>query len=75
MVDERVDSADLELLPPEGGMQLSSKPPIDTSRLRADTGWEPTHGIGEAIDAYVEWLNANPDAWSFDASAAPWDGE
>lgn len=75
LVDERVEGAHLELLSPEGGMQLGSKPPIDTTRLETDTGWEPTHSIEDAIDAYVEWLRANPDAWSFDASAAPWDGE
>ncbi len=73
LVDERVDSADLDLLPPEGGMQLDSKPPIDATRLRTDTGWETTHGIEDAIDAYVEWLNANPKSWSFDPAAAPWE--
>lgn len=72
MVDERVESAELELQPPEGGMQLSSKPPIDTTRLETDTGWERRYTVEEAIDAYVEWLEANPDAWSFEPSMAPW---
>ena len=73
MVNERVEGADLELLPPEGGMTLSSKPPIDSSRLQTDVGWEPAHSIEEAIDSHVEWLRANPDAWSFDIEQTPWD--
>ena len=72
LVDDRVVGADLELLAPEGGMQLGSKPPIDTSRLESDVGWEATHSIEDAIDGYVAWLRENPDAWSFDADEAPW---
>jgi UDP-glucose 4-epimerase len=72
LVDERVSGADLELRSAEEGMQLGSKPPIDAARLRGDLDWEPTHTVAEAVDAYVEWLEANPDSWSFDPSEAPW---
>jgi len=73
LVDDRVESADLELLSPDDGMALGSKPPIDASRLRDDLGWDATHSIEEAIDAYVGWLEENPDAWSFDPADAPWE--
>lgn len=71
-VNERVEIADLQLESTESGMQLGSKPPIDASRLRTDLEWEPTHTVEEAIDAYVTWLEKNPDAWAFDPSNAPW---
>jgi UDP-glucose 4-epimerase len=71
-VNKRVGRAELELASTESDMQLGSKPPINASRLRRDLGWEPTHTVEEAIDAYVEWLEENPDAWSFDPSNAPW---
>ena len=53
---------------PEGDTPLHEAP-----RLREDVGWEPTLDIPETVDTYVEWLEANPDAWSFDASEAPWE--
>ncbi len=73
LVDDRVEGADLELLPPAGGMELGSKPPIDTARLETDFGWTATHSIEDAIDGYVAWLRENPGAWSFDVDEAPWD--
>lgn len=71
-VNERVENAELQLASTESGMQLGSKPPIDASRLRTDLDWEPTHSVEESIDAYVEWLEQTPDAWSFDPSNVPW---
>ena len=72
MVREEVPDAELELADVRGDDQLLRRPPSDTSRIREDLGWEPTHTIREAVAAYVDWLEANPDAWTFDASEVPW---
>lgn len=72
MVRARVDGADLGITEPDEDSELVKRPPSDAKRLREDFGWEPTHTVGEAIDEYVEWLRANPDAWSFDPADAPW---
>ena len=72
MVRERVPDARLTLEPTAGEGALAGLPPSDTTRIRTELGWEPTHTIREAVDAYVSWLEANPDDWSFDAETVPW---
>jgi UDP-glucose 4-epimerase len=72
MVDERVDGADLRVVEPDETSELMARPPSDPERLRDGVGWEATHSIADAIDAYVEWLRATPDSWTFDPAEAPW---
>lgn len=72
LIQDRVPGAAFEFGPEERYEQLLARPPADTTRIREDLGWEPTLTIPEAIDAYVEWLEANPEAWSFDPADAPW---
>jgi UDP-glucose 4-epimerase len=31
---------------------------LDTTRLREDTGFEPTYGVERGIAEYVDWLRA-----------------
>ena len=72
IVAEQVPGADVTLRPGREEGEYPPFPPSDCSRLREDVGWEPTLDIGETVDAYVEWLEANPDAWTFDPDDAPW---
>jgi len=74
MVRERVPDAELTLGSERGADELPAHPPTDTTRIRDDIGWDPTHTVEEAIDAYVTWLENNPEKWSFEASDAPWIG-
>ncbi|USZ73591.1 NAD-dependent epimerase/dehydratase family protein [Natronosalvus halobius] len=73
MVREHVPDAQLTLGDTRGEDELAAHPPIDTSRIREDLGWEPEYTIEEAVAAYVEWLRENPEKWSFDATDIPWD--
>ncbi|MEF8789452.1 MAG: NAD-dependent epimerase/dehydratase family protein [Haloarculaceae archaeon] len=73
IVADRVPDAEVTLRPGREDGEYPPFPPSDCTRLREDVGWEPTLDIPETVDAYVEWLEANPDAWSFDASEAPWE--
>jgi nucleoside-diphosphate-sugar epimerase len=72
IVRERVPGAAIELRSGREDGEYFPFPPSDSSRLRADVGWEATLDVGEVVDEYVAWLEANPDAWAFDASEAPW---
>lgn len=72
MVRGRVPDADLELFDPEDAGELALHPLTDTSRLREDFGWEPRYSIEEAVEVYVEWLEANPEKWSFREEDVPW---
>lgn len=67
----RVPDAKLTLLEPEGeGFPVH--PPTDTARIRSDLGWSPRYGPMEAVDAYVDWLERNPEKWSIGVDDAPW---
>lgn len=72
LVRTHVPGANLELGGERGADELPAHPPTDTSRIREDLGWRPHYTISEALQTYVEWLDAHPDLWSFDASDAPW---
>lgn len=72
IVRERVPSADIEFADDREAGEFSRYPPSDTTRLREDVGWEPTLDVAEAVDAYIEWLESNPDAWTFDPAEVPW---
>jgi len=72
LVAERVPGADVTLRPGREEGEYPPFPPSDSSRLREDVGWEATLDIPETVDRYVEWLEANPDAWTFDPDEAPW---
>lgn len=72
LLEERVPDARLELGEDRGDDVLPYLPPSDTTRLREETGWEPTLTVEETVDLYVEWLQDNPDAWSFDPADVPW---
>jgi nucleoside-diphosphate-sugar epimerase len=73
MVREEVPEADLTVAEVDDEDQLLRRAASDSRRIREDVGWEPIHDVRGAISAYVEWLRANPDAWSFDADDVPWD--
>lgn len=75
LVRERVPDADLELEALESEDQLDGRQPSDTTRIRTDLGWTPTHSIPETVDAYVSWLREHPDDWSFDRESVPWPTE
>ena len=73
VVSDRVPGADVTL---RSGRKDGEYPPFprsDSSRLQEDVGWEATLDIAETVDAYVEWLEANPDAWTFDPDEVPWE--
>ncbi|MFC6941474.1 NAD-dependent epimerase/dehydratase family protein [Salinirubellus sp. GCM10025818] len=72
VVRERVPGADVTLRPGREDGEYPPFPRSDSSRLREDVGWEATLDIAETVDTYVEWLEANPDAWTFDPDDAPW---
>jgi nucleoside-diphosphate-sugar epimerase len=72
LLEARLPDAKLEFGDERGDDVLPYLPPSDTTRLREDTGWEPTLMVEETVDAYVEWLQDNPDAWAFDAADVPW---
>ena len=57
----------------DDNQQLRRRPPSDSSRIRDDLGWEPQYSAREAIVAYINWLQDNPEKWSFDAEELPWD--
>jgi UDP-glucose 4-epimerase len=75
MVRDHVPDAPLEMGDPPDEDELAYHPPTDTTRIREDLGWEPTHTVDEAVAAYVEWLRENPGKWSFDPESVPWEGE
>lgn len=73
MVTVRVPDAKLELSEERGDDQLEGLPPSDTSRIREDVGWEAEYDIEETVGAYIDWLESNPEKWSFDPSEVPWE--
>lgn len=73
MVRDAVPDAELELFEPSDAGELALHPVTDTSRLAEDFGWEPQYGIDDAVEAYVEWLESNPEKWSFDGADVPWE--
>lgn len=73
IVRECVPDADLELFEPTDAGELALHPVTDTSRLTDDFGWEPQYAIDEAVGAYVEWLESNPEKWSFERADVPWE--
>lgn len=75
LVREQVPDANLKLDAVESEDQLTGMPPSDTTRVRDELGWTPTHTIPEAIKTYVSWLREHPDDWSFDRDAVPWPTE
>lgn len=75
LVREQVPDVKLELDALESEDQLNGSPPSDTTRIRDELGWTPTHTISEAIEAYISWLREHPDDWSFDRAAVPWPTE
>lgn len=75
MVREEVPDAAFDLADGRGDDQLLDRPTSDTTRIREDLGWEPRYSVREALVAYVEWLEDNPEAWSFDPADVPWDGQ
>jgi len=74
-VEKLVPDAELEMSDKRGQDALESLPKSDTSRIREDLGWEPQYTIEEAVGVYVDWLQENPDMWSFDAADVPWENE
>lgn len=72
MVREEIPDAGLELGTARGDDHLLRRPPSDTSRIREDLGWEPEYTIRETVASYIDWLQENPDAWSFDVNDVPW---
>jgi UDP-glucose 4-epimerase len=72
MVREYVPDAEFAFSERRGGDEFASHPMTDTSCIRTDLGWEPEHTIAEGVEAYVEWLRANPEKWTFDPAAVPW---
>lgn len=72
VVAERLPEADITLRPGREDGEYPPFPRSDSSRLREDVGWEATLDLRETVDTYVEWLQANPDAWTFDPNDAPW---
>lgn len=75
MVRDTVPDANLTIGTERGADELTAHPSSDTARIREDLGWEPTHTVRESVEAYVDWLQNNPELWSFDASDAPWTDE
>jgi len=71
-VVRHVPEADVTLASERGDDELETLPPTDTSRIECDLDWTRTYDSEGAIAAYVDWLQANPDAWSFDPAAVPW---
>lgn len=67
--------ADIDLADQRADDEFEGLPPTDTRRIKADLAWEPTLDPREAVEAYVEWLQSNPDAWSIDPEDAPWNFE
>ena len=72
-VREEVPEADLTLADVETDDQLLRRAASDSTRIREDVGWEPQYTLRGAISAYVDWLRANPESWTFDAVDVPWD--
>lgn len=70
-VRDHVPDVKLTLLEPEGeGFPVH--PPTDTARIRSNLGWSPRYGPMEAVDAYIDWLNRNPEKWSIEVDEVPW---
>ena len=63
----------LEIGAPRGDDHLFQRPASDPHRMADDFGWTPTYSIAEAVEAYIDWLEANPDSWTFDVDDIPWD--
>ena len=72
IVTRHLSEVKLEIGDRRGDDVLPWLPPSDTSRLHEETGWEPTKTVEEAVVDYIEWLQANPDAWEFDPTDVPW---
>jgi UDP-glucuronate 4-epimerase len=41
----------------------SLRGPLAGDRLRADTGYTPTHTLDMGVRAYAQWMRANPELW------------
>ena len=41
----------------------SLRGPLAGDRLRADTGYSPTHTLDAGVLAYAEWMRAHPELW------------
>jgi UDP-glucose 4-epimerase len=67
-----VSGAELEVGERRGDDVLASLPPSDTTRLHEATGWQPTRGVTETVETYIDWLRANPQSWIFDPTEVPW---
>lgn len=65
LVRERVPSADITIGEPREEALVPSSPPSDASRLRTEFDWS-SRSIEDAVDAYIEWLEANEGWWVFD---------
>jgi len=37
--------------------------PLAGDRLRADTGYNPTHTLEAGVRAYADWMRAHPELW------------
>jgi nucleoside-diphosphate-sugar epimerase len=68
LVRERVPDAAITLEEGVGEELVPSLPPSDASRLRAECDWSG-RSVADAVDAYVEWLEANEGRWEFDPQA------
>lgn len=72
MVRNLVADTNLIIGTERGADEFAAHPPTDTTRISDDIGWEPTHTVNEAIEAYVDWLQNNPEKWSYNAENTPW---
>jgi nucleoside-diphosphate-sugar epimerase len=41
----------------------SLRGPLAGDRLRADTGYSPTHTLDAGVLAYAQWMRAHPALW------------
>lgn len=73
IVKEHIPDADLPIGEPDEDAEILSRPPTNTSRIESDLGWSPSRSIPDAIAGYIEWLEENPDGWSFDPDEVPWE--
>lgn len=53
--------------------EFAYHPPTDTSRIRQEFGWSESMTIEESVQSYVDWLQDNPEKWTFDPEAMPWE--
>lgn len=50
----------------------NSHPPTNSTRIRENLGWSPSHSLSEMVIKYIEWLRDNPDSWSYAKDDIPW---